>query len=386
MLPDDSMLQNRYQILKRLGQGGMGAVYLARDTKFGSHVAVKEMLLPDNPDCKEAFTREANLLNSMRHAALSHVIDYFIEGRGQFLVMQYIEGRNLDDLLRERVKSDQEPFYPEQVIDWVKQILDALDYLHNHTPSVLHQDIKPQNLILTPQGKIMLLDFGLARIQVPDTGDYYSLAAYTPPYASWEQLNGKGIDPRSDLFSLAVTSYHLLTGDLPPDAQRRMYDLMDGQADPLQMMNIVNPRISPGVAEVFHSALAIRKEDRPQTAAEMLRSLNQAYEAITDLRDIPTVLAEAETVKETDLEKLNSQHAYEDIVDNRESWRRIFLDSVSGARSASSHANYWMSESLTENCIEKAKIYVRLSREAARTARDLMITAEKAKKFMNMSE
>src|SRR5689334_23686440 len=130
MLPDDSILQNRYHILRQLGRGGMGAVYLARDRKFGSHVAVKEMLIPDNPDCHEAFVREATLLNSMRHPALSHVIDYFAEYDKQFLVMQYNEGRSLDDSLSEQLQAAQKPFGPEQVIDWVGQILDEIGRAH----------------------------------------------------------------------------------------------------------------------------------------------------------------------------------------------------------------------------------------------------------------
>lgn len=281
MLEDNSILQNRYRISKKLGQGGMGAVYLANDTKFGSLVAVKETLIPDNPECRESFLREANLLNSLRHQALSHVIDYFAYDSEQYLVMQYIEGKTLDSVLYTQLNSQKEPLSSEQVVGWVKQILEALDYLHSNKPSVLHQDIKPQNLMLTATGKIVLLDFGLARIQVPDTGDYVSMAACTPPYASWEQLNNDGIDQRSDLFSLAATAYHLLAGELPPNAQLRMFSVVKGESDPLQKLNTVNFRVPEYIAEVLHSALALHKEKRPSTANQMLDMLNRADDITT---------------------------------------------------------------------------------------------------------
>src|SRR5262245_4289491 len=148
MLDSGAILQNRYSIVRQIAQGGMGRVYLAEDRRFrNSEVALKEALC-GRADSRKAFEREAELLHQLRHPALPHVTDYFIESDKQYLVMQFIPGMTLEELLEERRKKGHGPFATNQVLKWAGQLLDALDYLHASHPPVIHRDIKPQNLKL----------------------------------------------------------------------------------------------------------------------------------------------------------------------------------------------------------------------------------------------
>ena len=158
MIAPDTLLQNRYLVQKQIGQGGMGAVYMATDQRFGSTVALKETFFND-PNLLKAFEREARLLNHLRHPALPRVSDHFTEEDGQFLVMEFIPGADLSEMLKEKSA----PFPASDVLEWADQLLDALEYLHTHEPPVIHRDIKPQNLKLTSRRHIVLLDFGLAK-------------------------------------------------------------------------------------------------------------------------------------------------------------------------------------------------------------------------------
>jgi len=273
MLAPNTLLQNRYLIIRRLGKGGMGAVYLAKDQRFGSTVALKQTLLTTEPH-RKAFEREARLLNKLRHAALPVVMDYFSEGEGQFLVMQFIPGQDLGELLE--INHDA-PFAPEQVLQWANELLDALDYLHAHQPPIVHRDIKPQNLKLTPRGEVILLDFGLAKGAAPEMSQASrSVRGYTPSYAPLEQIHGTGTDPRSDLYALAATLYHLLTGRIPPPAPARAAATLSGRPDPLRPAHELNPRVPAGVAAVLYRAMAQNPDERPATAMTMKRMLHAA--------------------------------------------------------------------------------------------------------------
>src|ERR687885_2994845 len=148
MIAPNTLLQNRYLVLNQIGEGGMGAVYIATDQRFGSTVALKETLF-DDPTLRRAFEREARLLNRLRHPALPRVSDHFTEGDGQFLVMEFIAGEDLSAMLTRQGS----PFPVADVLRWADDLLDALDYLHTQEPPVIHRDIKPQNLKLTPRGQ-----------------------------------------------------------------------------------------------------------------------------------------------------------------------------------------------------------------------------------------
>ncbi len=279
MLTPNTLLQNRYLIVRQLGQGGMGAVYEATDQRFNSRVALKQTLVTTEP-LRKAFEREARLLNTLQHAALPHVIDYFFEAEGQFLVMQYIPGDDFGQMLRRRGQ----PFPVEDVLQWADQLLDLLDYLHTHQPPIVHRDIKPENLKLTPRGNVILLDFGLAKglaEQAAGTTHAPSIVGYTPNYAPLEQIRGTGTDPRSDIYSLAATIYHLLTKRLPPDAVSRAESFVNGQPDPLVPANQIDPTIPIPVAATLHAALGLRRDERPATAAALRDALRMSGAART---------------------------------------------------------------------------------------------------------
>lgn len=269
MLSPGTVLQNRYQIIRLLAEGGMGAVYEARDQRLGNVVALKETLFSEE-SMRQAFHREASLLASLRHQALPRVIDHFTEGDGQFLVMEYIRGDDLSRLL----EMSGGPMPEHDVLLWADQLLGALEYLHSQQPPIIHRDIKPQNLKLNERGEVILLDFGLAKGAVSRAG--LSVRGYTLSYAPLEQIQGEGTEPRSDQYSAAATLYHLLTGVEPPDAVARAAALVNGQSDPLRPANEINPQVSPQVANALHQALALDRTRRFASAAVFRAALRHA--------------------------------------------------------------------------------------------------------------
>jgi serine/threonine protein kinase len=288
MIEAGAFLQGRYRVERHIGEGGMGAVFVATDERFGSTVAIKETFFSDERLTK-AFEREARLLNSLRHPALPRVSDHFIEGKGQFIVMEFIHGEDLSEMMQKRGAA----FPVRDVLDWADQLLDALDYLHTQEMPVIHRDIKPQNLKLTPRGQIILLDFGLAKGN-PTASDSPTAAksvfGYSRNYASLEQIQGTGTDPRSDLYSLAATLYHLVTGKPPADALTRAMSVLNGEKDPLVPAHKLHAQITPAVSEVLNRAMALNANHRPSSAAAMRELLREAatksatddYETLAD--------------------------------------------------------------------------------------------------------
>jgi serine/threonine protein kinase len=268
----ETVLQGRYRIVRQLGKGGMGAVYEAMDERLSRTVALKETLA-ESDDLKRAFEREARLLANLRHPVLPKVIDHFTEEDGQFLVMEFIPGNDLGDLLERR----QQPFSSDEVLRWADDLLDALDYLHTNEPPIIHRDIKPANLKLTAKGKIILLDFGLAKGaagQMTRTSSGMSVVGYTLSYAALEQIQGERTSPRSDLYSLAATLYQLLTGHAPVDALKRAADLLNDEADPLTPIRNLNPDVPESFAATLMQALSLKPSARPASAAEMRAALH----------------------------------------------------------------------------------------------------------------
>ena len=274
MIAPETLLQNRYLVLEQIGKGGMGVVYKATDQRFGSAVALKEIFL-DAPHLRKAFEREARLLNHLRHPALPRVSDHFTDEDGQFIVMEFIPGADLWEMLKEK----RVPFPLASVLEWADQLLDALDYLHNHEPSIIHRDIKPQNLKLTQRNHIILLDFGLAKgtpSQASRATETGSVFGYSYHYAPLEQMQGTGTDVRSDLYSLGATLYHLMTNVTPPDALSRATAVLNGQPDPLRSADKVQAQVSAAVARVLMNAMAQSAARRPPTAAAMREALREA--------------------------------------------------------------------------------------------------------------
>ena len=289
MLTPETLLQGRYRIIRQLGQGGMGAVYEAVDERLDTTVALKETLFADER-LRKQFEREARLLARMHHPALPRVSDHFSENEGQFLVMQFIAGEDLGEMMKEK----QGPFPVEQVLMWGDQLLDALDYLHTQEPQIVHRDIKPQNLKLTSRGQIILLDFGLAKGQTAGVSvvTTASIFGYTPNYAPLEQIQGLGTDPRSDIYALSATLYHLMTGVKPPDALTRAAALVNGEKDPLQPANEVNPTVNQRVASVIARGMSQGREQRFASASAMRTAMKgeDATLATGDRTEAATVI------------------------------------------------------------------------------------------------
>lgn len=303
MLSPQTILQNRYLILRQLGHGGMGTVYEATDRRLNITVALKETHFAD-VRLRKQFEREAHLLARLHHPALPKVSDHFIEDNGQYLVMHFIPGNDLWQML----KSRRVPFKLDKVLGWADQLLDVLDYLHRQEPPIIHRDIKPQNLKLNERGQIILLDFGLAKgfageiSHVTISGSIYG---FTPNYAPLEQVQGEGTDPRSDLYSLAATLYHLASGKVPSDVRKRVTAWTDGQPDPLQPAHEVNPQVPRVISNILSDALAIGRSQRPASAADMRRALQEAARSLKygEIEEVETSL---ETIPPTDFSKLSS--------------------------------------------------------------------------------
>ncbi len=271
MLEQGKVLQNRYRIERQIGQGGMGSVYLATDSRFNNTVAIKETVIADD-NFRKALKREARLLNSLKHVALPKVSDHFIEDNGQYIVMEYIAGEDLHEMMERSGQA----FPIEDVLIWAEQLLDALEYLHGQENPIIHRDIKPQNLKLTPQGQIILLDFGLAKGNPTDANHKTaanSIFGYSRHYASLEQIQGTGTDPRSDIYSLAATLYHLTTGKPPADALTRVMNVMNEESDPLLPANAIHQQVDDHLSHALLRCMSLNANLRPQSAAEMYQLL-----------------------------------------------------------------------------------------------------------------
>lgn len=271
----NQILQGRYRILRPLGQGGMGTVYLAEDLRLGSRCAIKERV-PDptaNPHAlaqmRQQFRLEAHTLAALSHPNLPKVTDFFTEGLNEYIVMEYVEGEDLAGLLA-RYNG---PLPEQHVLTWADQVLDALDYLHSRQPNaVIHRDIKPANIILTPNGNVKLVDFGLVKLF--DPANPYTATAMkgmgTPEYTPLEQY-GKGAghtDARSDIYAFGATLYHLLTAVAPTDAPQRTLN-------PASMIapRRVNPALSASTEAAVLRALNLHPDQRFASAREMRSAL-----------------------------------------------------------------------------------------------------------------
>lgn len=273
-----TILRSRYKITELVGEGGMGAVYRAEDLRLeGRQCAVKEISLEMEPtesartQTQEQFHREASILARLDHPTLPKVSDYFTEGQREFLVMDFVPGRNLKDLMDE-ARRQERTLSEKQVLNWAAQLCDALDYLHNQNPPVLHRDIKPANIKLTPGGTIKLVDFGLVKLMVPDDATTITIVQGrgTVQYTPLEQYGGDTghTSARSDIYSLGGTLYHLLTNQPPLDAKQRF----------LRPHLLVPPRklathLSLRTERAVLHALAMHPEQRPASIAQFRAEL-----------------------------------------------------------------------------------------------------------------
>src|SRR5437773_6533490 len=272
-LSTGAVLQGRYRIVNRLGSGGMGAVYEAIDLRLGHTVALKQTLT-ENEELWPQFEREARLMAQLNHPVLPRVSDYFVEGNRAFFVMQFIEGASLAEIIAQH----RGPLPQHVVVAWADQLLDALIYLHSQERQIIHRDIKPHNLKITPAGKIALLDFGLAKSQEPGVTPLelgHSIFGYSPRYAPLEQIQDLGTTPQSDIYALGATLYHLLTGVRPPDALARASALISSQPNPLKPANEIIEAVGAELAAILTRAMAQNPAERYATAAEFRDALRQ---------------------------------------------------------------------------------------------------------------
>jgi len=207
------VLQDRYEVVNHLGQGGMGTVYVARDRRLGRRQCVVKKLRDDffrEEDKEKAMTffeREVLVLSNLQHSNIVHIHDSFKEDGDCYLVMEYVEGENLHQMLGRRG----EPFPEKQVLQWASQIAEVLDYLHTNDPQIIYRDLKPSNIMIDTKDRVKLVDFGIARPYVEDSDNTHVVSAgYSPPEQYWGAA-----DPRSDIYALGATIYFLLTGEEP---------------------------------------------------------------------------------------------------------------------------------------------------------------------------
>lgn len=275
-----TLLYNRYRIVEELGRGGMGAVFRGHDESLGVEVAIKENHFV-SPEAERQFFREATLLASLRHLNLPRVTDHFvIPGEGQYLVMDYVPGDDARQLLERRGG----PVLEADVLRWMGEILDAVNYLHTRPQSIIHRDIKPGNIKITPEGQAVLVDFGLAKVHDALKSTTIGAKAFTPGFSPPEQYGRGRTDVRTDIYSLGATIYNLLTNIIPADSLGRAM----GQQRLVPILEL-NPSISLNVADAVERAIAIKPGDRFATVQELLEALAPEPEIATGDAATPLV-------------------------------------------------------------------------------------------------
>lgn len=253
-----TIIDGKYEILKEIGRGGMSIVYLAMDKRLNKQWAVKEIRKKGSGKNDEVVVNsllaEANMMKKLDHPSLPRIVDIIDNGITIYVVMDYIEGESLDKILSEYGAQPE-----ELVVNWAKQLCDALSYLHSQKPSIIYRDMKPANVMLKPEGNIKIIDFGIAReYKEQNLADTTVLG--TKGYAPPEQYSGQ-TDPRSDIFALGMTMHHLLTGVDPRDGE------------PYAPVRQWNPELSEGIEIIIDRCVEPAAENRYQSCADLLYDL-----------------------------------------------------------------------------------------------------------------
>ncbi len=279
-----SVIRGRYKIIQEISRGGMGVVFLALDLLKNKEVAVKKSFYSGAEQARKGFEIEAKLLARLEHEGLPKVLDYFfLEDNSQALVMDFITGETLVDVLESGKMRQGRALDTAKVLDWAIQILDILRYLHNFEPPIIHRDIKPNNIKLTREGKIILLDFGLAK------GSAVTLVGGMSGYSPIEQIHRTGTDTRSDIYALGATLFHLLTDEYPLTALYRFQEIyakagkqseLSLKPDPQKSVIEFNPQVPEMVSEIVKKAMALMPENRFQTADEMKSEVLKAKRSL----------------------------------------------------------------------------------------------------------
>jgi eukaryotic-like serine/threonine-protein kinase len=271
------VLRGRYRISRIIGQGGMGSIYLADDLRLeGRSCALKEVehdrsLPPDLlHEARDQFLREATVLARLDHPNLPKVSDFFSISSRDYLVMDFIPGKDLRTLM---IEARQENLFltEGQVLDWAIQLADALHYLHHQDPPILHRDIKPSNLKVTPSGLVKLVDFGLVKLLASGEVTITILQGQgTALYTPLEQYGGDSghTDVRSDIYAFGATLYHLLTNTPPADARDRFLN-----PDHLITPRQINPEISVRTEKAILWAMSLHPDERPESVEKFKQAL-----------------------------------------------------------------------------------------------------------------
>lgn len=284
-LPIGTILRDRFEIIELIGQGGMGAVYKAADQRLTGRLCAIKEILPhllgyedDTQAYQEQFFQEASTLARLDHPNLPKVSDYFSEGEREYLVMDFVPGRDLREIIAEK-KRQTEFLTEEQVQDWAGQLCDALTYLHSRTPSVVHRDIKPSNIKLTPSGHIKLVDFGLVKLLTPDDSRTVTVVQGrgTVQYTPLEQYGGDTghTDSRSDVYALGATLYELLTLQAPVDARQRFL-----QPASLPLPRTINPAITATTERSIMAAMSMHPDNRPASIEDFSDMLFSSHDVV----------------------------------------------------------------------------------------------------------
>lgn len=282
------ILRERYKIRRIIGQGGMGSIYLAEDLRLeGRQCALKEVVhensLSDDTlhQAQEQFLREAQILARLDHPNLPKVSDFFSEENREFLVMDFVPGKDLRTIMLE-ARSKKTFLSEREVLNWSAQLADALDYMHRQDPPILHRDIKPSNLKLTPSGLIKLVDFGLVKLLASEEMTITILQGRgTALYTPLEQYGGDTghTDVRSDIYAFGGTLYHLLTNSSPVEARERFLH-PESLVPPRQ----INPSITNRTERAILWALSLHPDERPQSIEQFRRGLVGDINPVTQPR------------------------------------------------------------------------------------------------------
>lgn len=271
MLGPGTLLQKRYEITKLIARGGMGNVYQAVHTRLRKAVAVKELLrvtdtLDKQRQFEEQFHREAQLLGGLDHRNLASVSDFFEERGNHYLVMDYVEGRTLQEV----VALAPRPIAERRVLVWAAELLDVLDYLHTRTPPVIVRDLKPDNIMLSSVDRhLRLIDFGIAKTLDPSVGTQPIVKGMgTEAYAPLEQYGGATTDARSDLYSLGGTLYFLLSRREPVPAWKR-----GSKGENLLDLRSLNETVSERTWQVVRALMELHPDRRPSSARQVQQAL-----------------------------------------------------------------------------------------------------------------
>ncbi|MEQ8187050.1 MAG: serine/threonine-protein kinase [Candidatus Eremiobacterota bacterium] len=281
-LSEGIILKSRYKIIKKIGGGGYGQVYLAEDTLKESLWAVKEMDVEDLSDkdrteIREQFWFEAKILVKLSHPQLPKIEDFFEDNEKYYIVMEYIKGKDLFDI----IKLSSEPFPVEEVTQWVIKVCNVLEYLHKQKPhAVIFRDLKPENVMLSDKGEIKLIDFGISKLFDINRHTRNYAKAASPYFSSPEQYGGKTTDTRSDIFSLGATMYYIYTGNFPVDAIERAINEI-----PMSPPSNVNNKIPEKLDNIILKAMELNKENRYQTVEKLREDLLACIPAGEKARD-----------------------------------------------------------------------------------------------------